>query len=585
MRRRIPVMLAGVGLLAVALGPVRADASDGGLAFVHVEANVGGASGGHSALRVGDRVYHYQLGDERLLDLDRVDWDVFRFRYNVLENRPLKLAHLDVDARTQRTVADRFTSVLLRQRRERAEMAELGRDAALLEATLGRRSGVPTPAAGLFDPGAEPPPGALALAERLRSALGADRIALPEAIESTPGAAQRYREALALGFAVRMLGDGRPLARDAWVAAPGAALDAPERASLRALQRGLEDAMARLLAVRARPDRAQPLLVALARHRAAERSLATGRLHLVDPFPAEAPSLGRREVRKRRAELSAVADFLDERVRGERSARLNGEAPHEHDLARLEALAARAREYRRGAEEDRPVREPGDVLVPRRNRDLAVPAPAPPGASARVAALREEHDALRAARETHWHYDLFGRSGENCVTQLGHTVNEALGDPQGPLGGRVDPDAWLRFWPLMFFRDVEEQLAVSRVEALPAHRLRLRADLDERDGRLTTRLRESNTLTSAVYTPREPDGSFLFFTDDLLLPRPLFGAVNLLWATGDGMLGLFTAPFDRGARLVRAGKGALFSVPELFFVNIRKGTFDAATLPASRGAD
>jgi hypothetical protein len=39
-----------------------------------------------------------------------------------------------------------------------------------------------------------------------------------------------------------------------------------------------------------------------------------------------------------------------------------------------------------------------------------------------------------------------------------------------------------------------------------------------------------------------------------------------------------TAPFDRGARVVRAGKGALFSAPELVFVSIRKGSFDAATL-------
>jgi hypothetical protein len=34
----------------------------------------------------------------------------------------------------------------------------------------------------------------------------------------------------------------------------------------------------------------------------------------------------------------------------------------------------------------------------------------------------------------------------------------------------------------------------------------------------------------------------------------------------------------RGDRLVRAGKGVLFSTPELVFVNIRKGSFDAATL-------
>jgi hypothetical protein len=35
---------------------------------------------------------------------------------------------------------------------------------------------------------------------------------------------------------------------------------------------------------------------------------------------------------------------------------------------------------------------------------------------------------------------------------------------------------------------------------------------------------------------------------------------------------------------VRAGRGALFSLPELVFVNIRKGTFDAASLRRAAAA-
>jgi hypothetical protein len=592
-------LLLGAGLVAGAGVAARADvpaaSADAGLAFVHVEANVGGASGGHSALRVGERVYHFQLGDERLLRLQRVDWDVFRFRYNVLQNRPLKLAHLDVDAATRRTVDDRFTSVLLRQQREADALAELERDRALYEAALGRRPGVPTPAAGLFDPAGAPPPGARELAQRLARPLAAaettlDAEGLAAPLLTAPGAAGRYREALALDFALRALREARPLADDTWVAAPGPPLRNGERSALHALQAALERSMGRLLQDRVRPDRAAPLLVALARHRAAERSLRSGRLLLVDPFPAEAPSLAGRELERRRAELAAVAERLDARVARERRAQLAGHAPHELGLARLEMLAARAREYRAGAEEGRAVREPGDVGVPRRSRALVVPAAPPPlaAAQARLAALDAERDALRSARSAEWHYDLFGRHGENCVTELGHTVNAALGDPSRALGGRIDPDAWLRFWPLVFFRDVEQHLAVTRVETLPAHRVYLQAQLEEgEDGaaRLATRLRESNTVTSALYSPRDPDGSFLFFTDGRVLTRPLLGAANLLWATGDGLVGLLSAPFDRGDRLVRAGRGLLFSVPELFFVNIRKGSFDAATLPAAPGAD
>jgi hypothetical protein len=41
---------------------------------------------------------------------------------------------------------------------------------------------------------------------------------------------------------------------------------------------------------------------------------------------------------------------------------------------------------------------------------------------------------------------------------------------------------------------------------------------------------------------------------------------------GDGALGLFTWPRDDGGRLRAGARGALFSLPELAFVNIRKGS-------------
>ena len=59
-----------------------------------------------------------------------------------------------------------------------------------------------------------------------------------------------------------------------------------------------------------------------------------------------------------------------------------------------------------------------------------------------------------------------------------------------------------------------------------------------------------------------------------LVRRPLLGLANLGYATGGGVLGLVTAPFDGARRLRAAGSGAWYSLPELAFFNIRKGTFD-----------
>jgi hypothetical protein len=40
-----------------------------------------------------------------------------------------------------------------------------------------------------------------------------------------------------------------------------------------------------------------------------------------------------------------------------------------------------------------------------------------------------------------------------------------------------------------------------------------------------------------------------------------------------GLGGLFAAPFDGGRELRAGWSGALFSLPELLFCNVRKGTF------------
>ena len=94
------------------------------------------------------------------------------------------------------------------------------------------------------------------------------------------------------------------------------------------------------------------------------------------------------------------------------------------------------------------------------------------------------------------------------------------------------------------------------------------------EGRAVVFLRESNTLTSTVYRRNPEDSLFLFFTDDTVLPRPVFGAFNLAAGVGESLLGLLQLPFDGGRRLVAGARGVAFSLPELVFLSFRKGTLE-----------
>jgi hypothetical protein len=83
--------------------------------------------------------------------------------------------------------------------------------------------------------------------------------------------------------------------------------------------------------------------------------------------------------------------------------------------------------------------------------------------------------------------------------------------------------------------------------------------------------RESNVLTSKLYRRGDGDDVFLFFTDDAHALRPLYGAANVLVEAGAVGAGVVALAFDHGRLLTNAARSFAFSVPELFFVSLRKG--------------
>jgi hypothetical protein len=162
------------------------------------------------------------------------------------------------------------------------------------------------------------------------------------------------------------------------------------------------------------------------------------------------------------------------------------------------------------------------------------------------------------------------------VTELARLVNDSFppADVARALGAELEPGAGLGFIPFAFFDEAKTRLRVDELADVPSHRERELARLSREAPGLGTRVAESMTLSSSIYTPRPRDSTFLFFTDGVFWRRPLLGLVNLGYAAGSSVVGLATAPFDGGERLRAAGTGVWYSLPELAFFNIRKGTFE-----------
>jgi len=129
------------------------------------------------------------------------------------------------------------------------------------------------------------------------------------------------------------------------------------------------------------------------------------------------------------------------------------------------------------------------------------------------------------------------------------------------------------FVPSVSASRVTDAYAVVAVERRPSFREHAVAKLEAEGGGLATVLRESNVVTARSYAAGRAGSPFLFFTTGPVLVRPMLGAANLLVGAGAAGLGLVSAPFDDGELLLAGLDGVLFSLPELAFMNVRKGSY------------
>lgn len=554
--------------------------------YLAVEANEGYAAGGHVALRLDDAVYHLQNADDGLLQLRRDPAVAFRLQYALFENRPIHVTRLAVDAGTVARLHAALDERLVRENADRARLAALDADVALFD-QLARRettgAGVvwPVRAGGYFARDGHcaavaavrdrvaAQRGAGDLTQRraaVRAALAALELqpaaAAAVAADAPPAppatAAIRLRELAEQLEALDVLANAPVLRTDALLGDPDAApLSDAERDALAATAEHMRAGLA-ALPFSVRPDWGYPLLLGLARLAAIEASLADNRLLGLDAWPADevAPPLPPPRVRD---EFFAALDAQTAAVLARERAACLGAAPcAAYDYARLESALNRRADLLRARRDGSAPRGSPDLLPPARplwRSDLPLARCGAARAEADRAAARRAAAAARQAVAARRDYQLVSR---NCVTELLALLDGAAERP-------AERPPWQAI-PFVSAAALAGQFPVISRETWPSLRGSVRP-ASWRDW-----VREHTTLTAAGYRPSGQDSTFLFFTDDTVAPRPLFGAANLAVGLADGALGLATWPFDGTRRLVAGFKGALFSLPELAFVSLRKGT-------------
>ena len=552
--------------------------------FLYINANAGEAAGGHTALRLGDSVFHYQFFPDASFLLVREPWDSFRFLYNDLHNRSIAIASLPLDLSTAVKIRNRFTELLVAQQGFFETLDALHQEEQLVAQVMNGRVEISVDCLGFFGTREDSASKTIRSDKLLESDIL--QILYKEAEEELQKAVlklnvgdrigKRFQDVLAWREALRILTDGQTLESDAFIPPmkEERRLTIYEKEILEGFSEKLIHSIVELLRS-TRPDKGETLLLQMARYLAVQQSLEKGILLTLDPFFKEIRVVELTDEERDGAGVASLQKDLVKQRTQRRDAFFREKQHPEIAYSLMETSRARSWELSKLTDTHSTVRILQKVTLPSRPGVVSFTFSAPHKENLQEAdaALKQELSDLQSRRDELYGYNLVWR---NCATELIRSLNSAFQDPESgrtALGGWLEPYNGLLFIPFLFYDQTFSAYSLQDEQFIQARRLRNLNRLYEQENDLWVWLRESNTLTSTIYESRSKDTPFLFFTDDSLFLRPVQGLFNVTYAALHGVAGVINIPFDGGTGLNQAVRGVFYSLPELAFGNIRKGSY------------
>ena len=86
--------------------------------YLYIDANTGQSSGGHTAVKFQDTVFHFQFFPDKIFHIVRETWKSFRYTYTVVENRNIVIYAIAVKKRDYEKVLQRFQHLYLAREKQ-----------------------------------------------------------------------------------------------------------------------------------------------------------------------------------------------------------------------------------------------------------------------------------------------------------------------------------------------------------------------------------------------------------------------------------------------------------------------------------
>lgn len=567
--------------------------------FLYIDSNTGQSSGGHSALRFGDWVYHFQLYPDQIFHLVREPWFDFRYTYNVLENRTIQIIRIGVTPEDRTRIENAFRRYYLIQEKHLTNLKQLHHDREWLQSLLDPRKSYGVEGVGYISHQTQSRI-TLGIRDKIQERYG-DKFLLemrnrvyskiqdltwtPQTLPADRFSTQKYPKGLRpfssqLDDLLRLLAITETLTY-------GHGLD---QRTIRNLPPTLdshltfeENKMISDLRDRLTNELIEDIgtidpldsyhfLVKLITCLVLEETLITDHFQFLDTLSEHSERIHWEDPMDL-ANVSVDIEPLFQKLRVQNQMR-------GYDLALflgLQDSANRLIEVYSAKNGLRPIRHLHTKSMPRK-RGLPLDYPkihwSRDQLQKYLTTTKQIHQNYQKKMEEIYPYQLVM---QNCSTEIFRTIDSAFdGNPshvEKALGKHIDPSTSLSFIPSYAGFMIKENYTKTKTTEVLSFRRAKIAKFKKDESSLRVFFRETFTPTSTLYRFNSEDHWFLFFTDDTIALRPILGIPNLGVGLLETVVGIPSLPWDRGKRAKRGIQGMFFSLPELVFFNIRKGSF------------
>lgn len=541
------------------------------LSFIYVNANSGQSGGGHSGLKLGDYLYHFQYYDDKIFHLVREDWKQFFYLYNSVDNRKIVEIELDVRQEEFEKIRDRWNEAFLIQQSQLDYLHSLNKEYEFLKSISEKRS-ISLPFLGYFK--------FHSFHDILSEEIAMDfsgnnrfQILKSTFIHKEDTLHEKFERTLQKNFLEFCIKKDCELESDSLICLDEY-LKIDEKKQILEKFKKIEKLHRAFFLKETKISKynfEKANIIKYIRLQYIKKSINENKIYIPDSYSIYSKKVQKVEIANSNklkkifgiVLANAIKVFIS-KTDSDMESLLYLEDPGNryHELFQKSSTENRVQDRLLFPEKERLIEfdEYNKFLSEIDSNTLSE-------------LKKRRDDTLTTLRELY----PFHLLRENCTTEVFSTLNSTFDGNRGrisnAMGGYIDGKEGFNFIPFVARNRVRSIFRVRKVTVYPSFRNRKLESLSNTENFLKVEIKESNTFSSSLYRRNSNDGFFIFFTDRNRYLRPVFGLVNVLAGSLQVTYGILSYPVTGGRDISPGFAGILDSLPEIFFFNIRKGTF------------